>query len=39
MELLLFLHRLYGYTSNENGIRYSLMEDPDIQYEDANFIF
>ena len=30
--------KLYGYTSDENGIRHSLMEEPDIYYEEAKFM-
>jgi len=30
--------KLYGYTSDENEIRHSLMDEPDIYYEDAKFM-
>lgn len=30
--------KLYGYTSDKDGIRHSLMDEPDIYYEDAKFM-
>lgn len=29
---------LYGWTSNEDGIRHKLMDDPDLDFEDAKFM-
>ncbi len=29
---------LYGYTSNADGIRHSLLDEPDIDFEDAKFM-
>jgi hypothetical protein len=29
---------LYGYTSNEGGIRHALLEDPNLKFEDAKFM-
>ena len=29
---------LYGYTSDEKGIRHSLLEEPDLDFEDAKFM-
>lgn len=30
--------KLYGYTSDEDGIRHSLLDEPDIGFEDAKFM-
>lgn len=30
--------KLYGYTSDEQGIRHSLLDEPDIDFEDAKFM-
>ena len=30
--------KLYGYTSDEGGIRHSLLEEPDLDFEDAKFM-
>ncbi len=30
--------KLYGYTSDEGGIRHSLLEEPDSDFEDAKFM-
>lgn len=32
------LNRIYGYTSDENGIRHSLMNESTLGFEDANFM-
>ncbi|KQX45864.1 AbiJ-NTD4 domain-containing protein [Paenibacillus sp. Root444D2] len=32
------LSQLYGYTSDANGIRHSLLEDSDLDFEDAQFM-
>jgi hypothetical protein len=31
-------YKLYGYTSDAKGIRHSLMDKPDLDFEDANFM-
>ena len=31
-------NKLYGYTSDEDGIRHSLLDEPDIGFEDAKFM-
>ena len=31
-------YKLYGYTSDAEGIRHSLMDKPDLDFEDANFM-
>ncbi len=31
-------YKLYGYTSDAAGIRHSLMDKPDLDFEDANFM-
>jgi hypothetical protein len=31
-------YKLYGYTSDAKGIRHSLMEKPDLDFEDAKFM-
>jgi len=30
--------KLYGYTSDEEGIRHSLLEEPELDFEDAKFM-
>lgn len=30
--------KLYGYTSNEGGIRHALLEEPNLHFEDAKFM-
>lgn len=30
--------KLYGWTSDENGIRHALMDEPNIEFEDAKFM-
>lgn len=30
--------KLYGYTSDEGGIRHAMLEDPDIDFEDAKYM-
>lgn len=30
--------KLYGYTSDEDGIRHALVEEPDLHFEDAKFM-
>jgi len=30
--------KLYGYTSNAQGIRHALMDEPDLSFEDAKFM-
>ncbi len=32
------LDKLYGYTSNKDGIRHSLMDLPNLEFEDAKFM-
>ena len=29
--------KIYGYTSNEDGIRHSMLEIPEIDFEDAKY--
>ena len=30
--------KLYGYTSDEDGIRHAILEDKDIDYDEAQFM-
>ena len=32
------LSNLYGYTSDEDGIRHAMLEKPDITFNDAKFL-
>ena len=32
------LSNLYGYTSDEDGIRHAMLEKPDITFKDAKFL-
>lgn len=36
--LKLAFDKLYGYTSDEGGIRHSLLEQPNVDFEDAKFM-
>jgi len=29
---------MYGYTSDEDGIRHAMLEEPDVGFEDAKFM-
>lgn len=37
-SLLEAFNKLYGYTSDSNGIRHGLYEEPNLDYEDAKFM-
>ena len=32
------LEKIYGYTSDEHGIRHSLMDNPNLNIDDAKFM-